>query len=116
MKHTPYFLLRTVAIIQLFMAVILGVYSLGIGMAQSRSEDSFTRHKQEMKKAIEQAKTLEAQITLAPANFADEGYDNAVSAENFSTTVSIASIVLFGFGIVQLWMIQKSERAVRISS
>ncbi len=96
------------------MAVILGVYSLGIGMAQTRSEGNFTRHKQEMKNAIEQAKTLEAQIALAPANFADEGYDNAVSAENFSTTVFVASIVLFGFGIVQLLMIKKSERMAKI--
>ena len=96
--------------IQLCMAVFLGVYSLGIGLAETRTEDSFARHKQELQKASEQAKTLEAQLALSPAMFADEGYNSAVSDEHFSTTVFIASIVLFGFSCIQLWAIGKLSK------
>ena len=108
MKPSPRSLLRLIAVIQLCGAVVLGVYSLGISTAATRSEDNFARHKRELQDARQQAKTLEAQLALSPANFADEGYNDAMSAEHFGTTIFVASIVLFLSGLVQLWAIQKT--------
>jgi hypothetical protein len=108
MKLSPHSLLRFIVVIQLCAAAVLGVYSLGISTAATRSEDNFARHKRELQDAKQQAKTLEAQSALSPANFADEGYNDAVSTEYFSTTIFVASIILFLSGLVQLWAIQKT--------
>jgi hypothetical protein len=107
MKINPVILLRFIIVLQLCAAVVLGLYSLGISMAATRSEDNFTRYKQELQNATQQAKTLEAQLSLSPAQFAGEGYDSAVSCEHFSTTICVASIVLFFAGLIQLWAIRK---------
>ena len=89
---------------------VLGIYSLGISIAATRSEDNFARYERDLQKAKQEAKTLEAQLALSPANHANEGYAAAVSTECFSTTIFVASIILFLSGFVQLWAIQKIIR------
>jgi len=112
MKRLPCFLIGGLAAIQLCIAALLGVYSLGIGLAETRMEENFARHKEDLQKASEQAKTLEAQLALKPAMLAaaDDGYKNAIWAEHFSTTVFIASILFFGFGCAQLWAVANLVR------
>ena len=106
MKRWSTSLLCAIALVQMCIAAFLAVYSFGISTAEGRDKDDFSKCEQEWKKTEEP----KIDYMFQPSRISRKAYKIAESAEQFSTTVFVASIVLFVSGFIQFLGIQKPSK------